>query len=232
MCWSIRSQPAFVITLAGQDQRVPTVIALFKKYANLNLRPFYGINGNLMYGSDEGYRLTPGERGLRESFTNLLQMAIRDNYNEMFVFEDDAIPHLNFTQLFKELPRECRKADVLVLGAMLTYKNKKEWPKGTCFKPDPRTYGTFAVLYRRSAFQPILNWLMETNIGPLDSVYRHLLYEGINVRVAYPPFLAIMDVSHRSSVSKNRGIDRISVEERADLHEWNLDEYPMSKIVV
>ncbi|CAF4210777.1 unnamed protein product, partial [Adineta steineri] len=100
------------------------------------------------------------------------------------------------------------------------------------FKPDPRTYGTFAVLYRRSAFQPILNWLMETNIGPLDSVYRHLLYEGIDVRVAYPPFLAIMDVSHRSSVSKNRGIDRISVEERAELHEWNLDEYPMSKIAV
>src|ERR1700722_3419557 len=39
---SIQTSPPYVITLSGHDQRVPTVVALFKKYANLDLRPYYG----------------------------------------------------------------------------------------------------------------------------------------------------------------------------------------------
>src|SRR3984957_19505258 len=120
---SIQTSPSYVITLSGHDQRVPTVVDLFKKFANLHLRPYYGINGNILYKAEEQQRLTPGERGLRETMKKFFTMILRKNYNEVFVFEDDAIPHLNFTTLFNQLPNRCCEADVLLLGANLWHKS-------------------------------------------------------------------------------------------------------------
>jgi hypothetical protein len=219
ICWSIMSPPSYVITLSGHDQRVSTV-------------PYYGINGNILYKSDDEHHLTRGERGLRDTMKNFFTMVLHKNYNEVFVFDDDAIPHLNFTTLLNKLPNRCHQADVLLLGATICHESPDRWPTGTCFDADERTYGSFALLVKKTAFVPILNWLKIGEKSPFDTVYAHLQKHGINVRVAYPPFLAIPDVSHPSLVNKYRIIDEKTVEERAAKHDWHLENYPMSVIPV
>ncbi|CAF1408218.1 unnamed protein product [Adineta ricciae] len=228
ICWSIQLTPSYVITLPGQEERVANMKGLFKKYANLNVSPFYGVNGRKMYTEAEGKYLLPGEIGLRDSMKNIYTMAIEKKYKAMFVFEDDAIPHRNFTKLFENLPERCREADVLLLGALVLYTNRKRWPFGPCFDADQRTYGSHALYVKDSAFKPIVNWLMETEIGPFDTVYQHLQHQGLKVRVAHPPFLSIQNLNHHSSVHDYRAIDRLNITQRAEVHNWDLKDYPTS----
>lgn len=219
--------PSFVITLSEHDPRVSTVVALFKKYANLNLCVYYGINGNTLYTSEEGHSLTPGERGLRDTMNTFFEMVLRNSYEEVMIFDDDAIPHLNFTTLFNQLPNRCRQADVLLLGATVCHGSRDKWPPGACFDADTRTYGSFALLVKKKGFLPILEWLALGEEAPFDIVYTYLQKQGLSVRVAYPPFLAIPDVSHPSLVNKYRVIDRYTIQQRAAMHDWHLGNYPM-----
>ncbi|CAF1057004.1 unnamed protein product [Rotaria sordida] len=129
-------------------------------------------------------------------------MVLHHKYEQVFVFDDDTIPHLNFSTLFNKLSDRCRQADALLLGAAINHKSREQWPSGSCFDADSRTYGSFALLVKKSAFVPILDWLRTGEEAPFDTVYGHLRKRGINVRVAYPPFLVIPDVSHPSLVNK------------------------------
>ncbi len=230
--FSISRTPSYVITISGHDQRVPRTVALFKKYANLDLRPYYGIHGNAVYNAQNQQRLTPGERGLRDTMQKLFTMIIQRNYTEVYVFEDDAIPHVNFTTLFKQLPSRCSQADVLLLGASMWHQRQDQWPSGACFDADNRTYGAFALLIKRTAFSPIVAWLKTGEQVPYDVMYRHLQRQGLIVRVAYPPFLVIMDVSHPSLIDNHRGRIQFDFQKRAARHRWHLEDYPMSVIPV
>ena len=232
VCSPSQSLPCYVVTLSGHDQRVSTVIALFKKYAHLDPCSYYGINGNILYTSEDGHQLTPGERGLRDTMKNFFEMVLHNDYKEVLVFDDDAIPHRNFSTLFNELPDRCRQADVLLLGATVCHVSRDKWPSGACFDADIRTYGSFALLVRKKAFIPILEWLKTGEQAPFDVVYAYLQKQGLYVRVAYPPFLAIPDVSHSSLVNSYRIIDQYTVQQRAAMHDWHLENYPVSVIPV
>jgi hypothetical protein len=100
------------------------------------------------------------------------------------------------------------------------HKQFGETPK--CFNAHWKTYGSFAVLYHRSTFQPILDWL-KTAQAPFDHMYPSLSTRGVPVRVAYP-FVAIQDVAHESSVD-NRGEHQSNMKTRAKIHHWQLDRY-------
>jgi hypothetical protein len=231
ICWSLTASPSYVLTLHGHNERVPTMIYLFRKYANLNLRSYYGINGHDLHKSIEGERLLPGELGLRSSMEKIYTMAVKENYNDIFVFEDDAVPHRNFTQLFRNLPQRCREADILLLGALVYSASRDQWPFGPCFDADERTFGAHGLYVKNSAFKPILEWLMEIDTEPFDHMYKHLMKQGIKVRVAHPPFLVIQNLNHNSSVDPSRSVDKLSIQERAYIHNWNLEDYPTTEIL-
>ena len=120
-------------------------------------------------------------------------MTIRENYDQVMVFQDDAIPHLNFSYLYEHLSQRCTQADILLLGASIWHNTLKDWPKGTCFDADRQTFGAYGLLVKKSAFHPILHWLDRVNYITFDHIYRFLQESGLVVRVAYPPFLVIMD---------------------------------------
>ena len=221
---------AFVITLANESQRSPAVISLFQKYANLNLSPYDAVDGRRIHSTTEDQSLTPGELGLRETIRRFFTMTVERNYTEVFLFEDDAIPHLNFSQLFNNLPTRCREADVLMLGATIWTDSEKSWPPAACFDATSSTYGAFALLVKRSAFLPILNWLQAEPVTVWDFIYTYLQKKKLIVRVAYPPFLVIADITHPSSVNPNRGIDKLDVRIRAAKHDWHLEDYPLFSI--
>jgi hypothetical protein len=225
-----KQTPAFVITVRGHDQRVPTVTNLFKKYANLDLSPFYGVDGNIVYRKQNSSLLAPGERGVRETMKRFFNMTLVKNYKEVFVIEDDAIPHFNFTSLFKQLSNRCQEADVLLLGATIWSDSQGYLSSGPCFDVDHRIFGAFALYIKRSAFKPIINWL-ETEVDvAYDHVYVPLQKQGLIVRVTHSPFLAIPDVSHSSLVHNNRGKVQFDMKKRALLHGWQLDSYPIKTL--
>jgi hypothetical protein len=226
---SMQKTPAYIITVSGFDERVSTVVALFQKYANLDLRLHYGIHGNRKYAVDNTSKskLTPGERGLRQTMKGFFTMALRRQYSEVFVFEDDALPHFNFTQLFSQLPDRCRQADVLLLGATMWHATRTAWPSGVCFDADQQTYGAFAMLVKQSAYLPILTWLYQGPLVPFDHMYRYLQTQGVTIRVAHPPFLVIPDVSHPSLINNNRSLIQFNISIRAARHGWHLEQYPL-----
>lgn len=237
--------PVFIITLKGHDHRVETVTNLFQTYANMKPEPFYGVNGHelfenlkyiegkyatLKYSSTKNKPLVIGERGLRETMRKVFTMAYKRNYDHVIVLEDDSIPHLNFTSLFRDLHSRCRQADVLLLGATIWHTSPEFWPRGVCFDADARTFGAFALLVKRSAFVPILSWLETDRRVPFDHMYIDLQNRGIVVRVAHPPFLVIADITHNSSINNNRGRAQFDTELRARKHDWRLENYPLFSI--
>ncbi|CAF3378590.1 unnamed protein product [Rotaria sp. Silwood2] len=138
-------------------------------------------------------------------------MVLHHKYEQVFVFDDDTIPYLNFSTLFNKSPGRRRQADVLLLGAAINHKSREQWPSGNCFDADSRTFGSFALLVKKSAIIPILDWLRTGEVASFDIVYGHLRQQGLGARVAYPPFLVIPDVSHPSLVNKYRMIDQYRV---------------------
>ena len=221
------TSPAFVITLPDQKQRLSTVISLFRKYAGLTLSPYDAIDGNQLPPSTEDQSLKPGERGLRETMKRFFAMALERDYSEVFVFEDDAIPHLNFTQLFKRLPSRCQEADVLLLGASMWLPEEENWPLEACFDARIETVGAFGLLIKKSAFLPILTWLKIGPALPWDLAFRELQRQQLIVRVAYSPFLVIPDITHPSSVDPHREVDRVDVHLRAERNDWHFENYPV-----
>jgi hypothetical protein len=228
---SISKEAAFVITLSGEDHRLPKLMHLFYKYANLHLHPFYGINGNVQFNKSIYNNLTVGQLGLRETMKMFFNMTIRENYDQVLVFQDDAIPHVNFTSLYRNLPEKCQQADILLLGAIIWHKKRSAWPRGACFDADRLTFGAYGMLVKNVAFHPILYWLDRVSYITFDHVYRYLQQSGVTVRVAYPPFLVIMDVSHKSLIDNRRKKIQFNVQKRAEIHDWQLENYPVATIL-
>lgn len=228
--WSGKEIPSFVITLPGKDHRLTKIQQLFREYAQLELIPFYGFDGNEYFRKnprEKRFGLTKGQRGLRETMKMFFNFTLMKNYDEVLVFQDDAIPHRNFSSLFVHLHRRCVEADILLLGASMWHGNKDRWPNETCFDADRMTFGAYALQVKRKAFQPILIWLNQVQHITFDHIYPSLQKNGLIVRVAHPPFLVIMDVSHPSSINRHRVSFQYNLAIRAKLHRWNLKEYPL-----
>jgi hypothetical protein len=217
---------AFVITIAGEDVRLPAILKLFHDYAHIHLRPFYGFHGNREFAAKHKHGLTSGQRGLRQTMKMFFNMTLRESYDQVMVFQDDAIPHLHFSTLLAKLPQRCRDADLLLLGASMWHKKRSRWPNETCFDADGATYGAYGLSVKRKAFRPILDWLDRLEHITFDHIYPYLQSDGVVVRVAHPPFLVIMDVSHKSLINNHRASIQFDVAKRAKIHGWNLTEYP------
>lgn len=225
--YTFKNVTAYVITVQDHDKRVPAVIDLFRKYAHLDLQPYYGIDGNKIFVSSINETLTPGEQGLRITMKNFFTMASDRKYEQVLLFEDDAIPHRNFSYLFDHLPKRCSEADVLLLGATIWTWQFESSVEKTCFDADKFTFGAFALLVKSSAFQSIVRWLEKGPPVPADLVYAELQRNGLIVRVAYPPFLVIPDVSHASIVDDNRSSSQHNMTSEAAIHRWDLKSYPI-----
>ena len=228
---------SFIITLPGFSQRLNRTIWKFQQH-NIHLKPFEGVSG--IY-PPTSMNMTRGEWNIRLAMKYLIQMAINNKFQRIFVVEDDAIPHRQLHQQIESLfhDNQCQQSlanGVLLLGTSI-------WPKGwkvlskynqtehkICRHICTETYGAFAVLLHRVTFQPILTWLNnETNQQPYDCVFSHLARLGYSVRFAWPN-LVINDVRHISLTRPRPGnIIFHNLTYRAKIHRWNLTEYMISE---
>lgn len=250
----LRNSRAYVLNLPGDEQRYQLVRSSFDK-VGINLRSFQGVDGR--FGIPEQYKeyyknstLKPGEVGYRESMRNLFEMAIKNNWDQVLVLDDDAIPHCEFESRLYNLFTQDRcfgaqatdpdSARVFLLGSAIwkqgsypkpgsnlggwrmVHADMKNHSDSTqCFNANNRTVGSFGVIYSRVSYRFILKWMDMNRSKPFDLVFSWLSDVGFVNRVAFPN-LVIQDVAHKSRVDPSRLSDKII---RAAMHKWNLSDY-------
>jgi hypothetical protein len=193
---------------------------------------------------NEGF-VTVGERGYRESLRSIIDHAIMNQHASVMVLEYDVVLHCQFTSMLVTLLRDRRCGQhvvspaehgggVLVLGASIYAAGTatagwkaiddqlQSQPSSRCFNMVPCGYGSFATVYHRDSFAPIIRFLNDPHQRPFDHVYMPLVMSDVIVRVAHP-FLAAADVMHASKVDNGRLHQDLA--ERMRINRWNASSF-------
>eukprot|EP00041_Stephanoeca_diplocostata_P035439 m.1249312 g.1249312 ORF g.1249312 m.1249312 type:complete len:443 (+) comp24701_c0_seq36:443-1771(+) len=91
-----------------------------------------------------------------------------------------------------------------------------------CTNHNDLGFGSFGVIYHRTAIPVILKWL-EHDVKPFDHVFGTLAGQGVFVRVANP-YITIQDVRHTSNIDPNRK-NQEDLVTRAKIHDWDLKSF-------
>jgi GR25 family glycosyltransferase involved in LPS biosynthesis len=151
MCINKNVEHIYVINLERDQIRRNYVTVLMKKY-NINFE-FIIVNpiSEDQYNAINNKSITIGETGCYLSHMYCLNDAIKNNYNNIIIFEDDIIFHKKFHELFKNIG-DLGKFDILMLGAadFSFYKiHRNARIHNTIYKPHTNLLGAHAILYSR-----------------------------------------------------------------------------------
>jgi hypothetical protein len=202
-------------------------------------------------GANDGY-LTMGERGYLESMKRLFTHALsKKEIQTLMVLDEDVIFDCNLKARLLDVlssgrcggpvALDSKDGGVLILGASIwvdqvagrlggwsltnvdiAEASQQFGQSPRCFNAHSKVFGSYAVIYHRSTFANIIEWIKRTR-KPFDHIYPHLYSKKHVVRVAYP-FVAIQDVGHESTVD-TRGNLQSNITHRARLHHWQLHRY-------
>ena len=157
---------AYVINLKKNKDRLKRFKKNTKK-ANIKVERF-----NAVYGKDlpkehpdiikyfvKNHNLNPGEIGCALSHIKIWEDALKNNYKNIIVFEDDAIIPKDFWYRFNEAYNELPKDwDILFLGLNWPYVRKiSENISKVIFKEGTSNFGTHAMLVNVNNIKKLLN---------------------------------------------------------------------------
>jgi hypothetical protein len=238
----IKSVNAFVLTSPGYDQHVPQLIDAFDQHG-IRVQRFDTVAS---FTRPTSTKLTVEQWRLRLMMTRFFHAALAMNLERVLVLEDDAIPHRHFGSRLQKLLSDSRCGSymfhehiggIIMLGATIweegwsTLKRLKVKETNSCRNICTKTFGSFAVLYHRTTFKPILSWLNTTTDDPHDFVFAHLGRLGYPVRLAVPN-LVIKDVTYRSCIHQPYyDAAYYDLKKRASIHRWNLNDYMFTRYI-
>lgn len=183
----------------------------------------------------------------------VLTKARANKLDFVFIADPDVVLHCNFQHQLQAIlasPR-CGKhlftrlrGGVLLLGAQewtpeaharisneTTFRDGIDRSTTLCYNPTSETSGTFAAVYHKITFDPLLRWisnnLRSAQPEPFDRSMMFLSDLGYIVRAANPP-LVIQDTTKpsRFSPGQARGQPQAaSAVSRADQHHWDTNQY-------
>jgi GR25 family glycosyltransferase involved in LPS biosynthesis len=193
-------QHIYVINLADDYIRRNYIKILMEKY-KIN---FELIIVNRIQQSD--YELVQqnfiqlGEYGCYLSHMYCLNDAIKNNYENIIIFEDDIIFHKKFHELFKNLMNN-QKYKILMLGAAdfhFASKNKEfiDKEKGI-YSPSLKStflFTTHAIYYSKEGFKMMFDFRMK-NIYHMDNNLVHFVEESTDNLYVCSPNLVVAELS-------------------------------------
>ncbi|UJR24545.1 hypothetical protein I4U23_005920 [Adineta vaga] len=234
--FNLTSLPTFVITLKEYDHHLSKLINAFHQHG-LSVQRF---DAQTTPNRSLSERLSHGAMGLRLAMTRFFEMALKTQFYRVFILESDAIPHRQFASRLHHLLNESRcgghlqdyqTGGILMLGATVWKQGWKILDKfsakenGSCRNIGTKTYGSFAGVFHRNTFEPILHWLNTNKNDPYDFIFTYLARLGYPIRLAIPN-LVITDVKHKSLVGKRKKSNYFSnPKTRAQIHRWYLKDY-------
>lgn len=166
------------IYIINMDKDINRMKELNNKMNNLGLKykRISGVDGKKIYNKyKHKTKLRPGQLGCLLSHQNVLKDAIKNNYNNILVLEDDVIFHKNFHNEFKKkykylIDRE-NEFDLIYLGCSQSLGGVGQWNSTNLKKEYYDNYstdGTFAMLINKNLYKPILFYTNKLDI-PIDT---------------------------------------------------------------
>ena len=171
------------IYIINMDKDIERMNKLNTKMNNLGLKykRITGVDGKAVY-KNYNTKLRPGQLGCLLSHQNVLKDAIKNNYENILVLEDDVIFHKDFHNEFKKkykylIDRE-KNFDLLYLGCSQSLKGNGYWSKTKLkneYYENYYTDGTFAMLINKRLFNTILFYINKLDL-PIDtSISKNIL---------------------------------------------------------
>ena len=215
------------IYIINMDKDADRMKKLNNKMNKLGLKykRISGIDGKKIYEKYEGKtNLRPGQLGCLLSHQIVLKDAIKNNYNNILVLEDDVIFHKDFHNEFKKkfkylIDRE-KNFDLIYLGCSQkhNWKNiniKKEYLDG--YKMD----GTFSMIINNNIYKKIIN--LSNNLDkPIDRV----LYDNIqkNNTYCFYPYVVSVNGNCISNTENYYNINqKYYKSNRIDINDFNIN---------
>lgn len=171
---------------------------------------------------------SPGAWGYLETWKRILEEAIKNNYKNILVFDDDVVFHKNFElkaqEYFKKIKWDTWK--IIYFGAS-EYGwrfNVNTAKKNLFYRPGRGTDGSFAVAVNHTVFDDLLKKVNKFNIafdsGPLRETC--IKYQN-DCYVSYPNII-FADVS-KSSINDDRDLF-----EHSKRMNWNLSNFRLNNL--
>lgn len=176
-----------------------------------------------------------GELMLKYSYIEMLRRAVGNGQRVFFVFEDDAVLHVDFASRINHAMRSSTGClnplevndGIVLLGSSEwnmrwdhIYKNMKG---RACYDLHDRALGAFGAVLTRNAAIRLIELFDIFPRKPFDLLFYELAKEGYYTKVMFPN-LAIADHSHKSRVNPSRVVSN-EMEKRASKHMWDLTKY-------
>lgn len=168
------------IYIINMDKDIKRIYSLNKKMNNLGLKykRIPGVDGKAVY-KNYNTKLRPGQLGCLLSHQNVLKDAIKNNYKNILVLEDDVIFHKDFHNEFKKkykylIDRE-KHFDLLYLGASQKH-NWKDIKINKHYYKSKKLDSTFAFIINKNLYEDILNKSSELD-KPIDRILYHNFQE-------------------------------------------------------
>ena len=153
-----------------KDKKRLRIFTIYMNKLNIKFKRITGIDGKKVYSKYKTY-LSPGELGCLLSHINIMKDAIKNNYENILVLEDDIIFHKDFHNILKKtynnIIKNEKRFDLIYLG----YNNlfTKFYIKNKYYFKTKNTNGTYAMIINKNIFKEILKQYNKLNV-PSDQV--------------------------------------------------------------
>ena len=196
----------YIINLEKDKYRLDILKPKLHKF-KIKYKIIEGIDGNNVVNNT---KLRNGQYGCLLSHKKILEDALKNNYNQIAIFEDDIIFNRNFNTLFdkkyKYLINKEKDYDILYIGSSQGYYQykKKKWNNITINKHYYKvkdTLGAFAFIINKKVIKKILEEL-DKQILPIDTLIKRKIIKNKNYNCfALFPNIITTNVSNMSNTS-------------------------------
>jgi len=194
------------VYVINMDKDKERMYILDKKMKELGIKyqRATGVDGRKIYSQYKNKtKLRPGQLGCLLSHINVIKDAIKNNYENILVLEDDIIFHKNFHKEFKKkyryLIEKEKYFDLIYLGCHQKH-NWKNINILTHYYKTKKNDGTFAMLINKNIFQDILE-----NYNKLNQPSDRVLYYNIQPNkkcFTFHPNILTSNVSNYSNTEE------------------------------
>lgn len=213
------------IYIINMDKDVNRMKNLKKKMNNLGLtyKRITGVDGKKIY-KNYNTTLKPGQLGCLLSHQNILKDAIKNNYNNILVLEDDILFHKDFHNQFnlkyKYLIENEKNYDLLYLGASQKH-NWKNINLNNHYYESKKLDGTFAMIINKSLFDSILK---ETNKleKPIDRILYYYFQEQRKSFCFHPNIITANVAEISNTDNRKRNINKFFIKNRLKMEDFDI----------
>lgn len=206
----------YVINMDKDKNRMKKLNTKMNKLG-LEYKRISGVNGKKIYHKYKNRtKLRPGQLGCLLSHINVIKDAVKNNYNNILVLEDDIVFHKNFhdefAKKYNKLIKKEKNFDLIYLGCSQSLEGDGMW-KYTKMKDEyydnNLTDGTYAMLINKNIFNNILNAEKDLSL-PIDTYISMKILNSDNFKTfSLFPHIITSNVNEESNTDNlKRNLDQ------------------------